>query len=210
MDVSKVDDDDSNASKFSAYQLPGGTNYREVLVRLPLNMAPIEMRTVYQLFENGELVSLGDEIAQSRWLNQNPSADIRTIKRETQDSRVKRQEAGTFISSHWDESNVLVHLRLNDRVEVEEIERKRIVRHTEGGRPWRVFAEGADQHQASYATQAEADADVAEYPTSTDRIRKRTLFVEEVQSDWGQQGREKGFVLSPHLLKQLAVGLNLG
>jgi hypothetical protein len=174
MDVSKVDDDDSNASKFSAYQLPGGTNYREVLVTLPR-----QEKTILEL--------------------EKEMGFVRPLTNEQQDQVIAEWKQHTrsskdFESSHWNQKNVLVHLRLNDRVEVEEIERKRIVRHTEGGRPWRVFAEGADQHQASYATQAEADADVAEYPTSTDRIRKRTLFVEEVQSDWGQQGREKGFV----------------
>ena len=47
-----------------------------------------------------------------------------------------------FSSTHWDQPNVLVHLRLNDRI----------------------------------------DAD-----------GKQVLFVEEVQSDWGQTGRKKGF-----------------
>ena len=51
-------------------------------------------------------------------------------------------ELPTFTSSHWDQPNVLVHLRMNDRV----------------------------------------DAD-----------GKRVLFVAEVQSDWGQTGRNKGF-----------------
>ena len=50
---------------------------------------------------------------------------------------------GVFDSKHWSQPNVLVHLRMNDRV----------------------------------------DAD-----------GKRVLFVEEVQSDWGQAGRKTGFV----------------
>lgn len=79
------------ATKYGRYQLPGGKNYREVLITLP----PIRER------------------------------DQRGYK-----------------SGHWDQPNVLVHFRLNDRV----------------------------------------DAD-----------GKRVLFVEEIQSDWGQAGRKKGF-----------------
>ena len=106
MDVSKVDDDDSNASKFSSYQLPDGTNYREVLVTLPRDALGTR-----EIMDGDKVVAIAKNDA--------------------------------FKSSHWDQPNVLVHLRLNDRV----------------------------------------DAD-----------GKKVLFVEEVQSDWGQAGREKGFV----------------
>ena len=119
MDVSKVDDDDSDASKFSAYQLPGGTNYREVLVTLPVDQ---KVRDAGQAKYN-ELADAGMSL----------------IEAKEQAKKLLPQE---FRSSHWDQTNVLVHLRLNDRV----------------------------------------DAD-----------GKQVLFVEEVQSDWGQQGREKGF-----------------
>jgi hypothetical protein len=80
-------------SRYVQYTLPGGTNYREVL--LTLSSIP---------------------------------------------------SAPEFTSSHWSQRNVLVHLRMNDRV----------------------------------------DAD-----------GKRVLFVEEVQSDWGQAGRKKGFRVLP-------------
>lgn len=91
--VSSSDSDESDipiygATKHERYQLPGGTNYREVLLTLPV---------------------------------------------------VPRSE---FRSSHWDQPNVLAHIRVNDRV---------------------------------------------------DANGKRVLFVEEIQSDWGQQGRKKGF-----------------
>lgn len=55
-------------------------------------------------------------------------------------------QEGSYQSGHWNEPNVLAHVRLNDRI----------------------------------------DAD-----------GKRVLFVEEVQSDWHQAGREKGYRKSP-------------
>jgi hypothetical protein len=47
-----------------------------------------------------------------------------------------------FKSGHWDEPNILAHIRVNDR---------------------------------------------------TDADGRRVLFVEEIQSDWGQEGKRKGF-----------------
>jgi hypothetical protein len=132
------------ATKYGQYTLPGGTNYREVLITLP-QIAPSKQifRKHYQLYKNGQLVAVGDEISAVRWREQNPDADIRVV--DVLDAQaMKRQSAGeeAFISTHWDQLNVLVHFRLNDRV----------------------------------------DAD-----------GKRVLFVEEIQSDWGQAGVTTGF-----------------
>ena len=77
-----------DSTEYEKYKLPGGENYREVLLTLP---------------------QVGDE---------------------------------TFRSRHWDEKNVLVHFRLTDR---------------------------------------------------TDESGNKTLLVEEIQSDWHQEGRGKGY-----------------
>ncbi len=133
------------ATKFSQYTLPGGTNYREVLITLP-QIAPSKQifRKQYQLYENGQLVAVGPDAASAvRWREQNPNADIRVVDvLDTQATQRQAAGSGAFVSQHWDQPNVLVHFRLNDRV----------------------------------------DAD-----------GKRVLFVEEIQSDWGQAGRKKGF-----------------
>jgi hypothetical protein len=79
---------EDDGAKFADYTLPGGENYRELLIRMP------------------------------------------------------NKSGQNFSSSHFDEENILAHLRVNDRV-----------------------IDG-----------------------------KKTLFVEEVQSDWHQAGRKKGYV----------------
>ena len=53
-----------------------------------------------------------------------------------------RKDEGVFKSSHFDEPNILVHLRMNTR---------------------------------------------------TDAEGNKVLFLEEVQSDWGQKGKKEGF-----------------
>ena len=69
-----------SATKFSQYQLPGGENYREVLIKAP-------------------------------------TPSLKTMGRDAYNKaiEIQDQKGGAFTSSHWDEPNVLAHLRLNDR-----------------------------------------------------------------------------------------------
>jgi 23S rRNA maturation mini-RNase III len=88
-------------TKYGQYTLPGGKNYREVLLTLPVQQ------------------TLEDRYAEMRG------------------------EAGNvYRSRHWDQPNVLAHIRVNDR---------------------------------------------------TDADGNKVLFIEEIQSDWGQEGKKKGF-----------------
>lgn len=125
---------EEGATKFSAYQLPGGSNYREVLVTLP-SMGPRgakavrEMRLagnyyIYQITRDGEHVENVSARSEEEALN-----------------KYYGHETG-FRSSHFDEPNILVHLRVNDR---------------------------------------------------TDADGRKVLFMEELQSDWGQRGKKEGF-----------------
>jgi len=98
--------------------LPGGTNYREVLLTLPLKpMTEAEARKILKVKPDAVL----------------SQADI---------AYAARKNVNEYKSRHWDQSNVLAHIRINDRAD------------TDG---------------------------------------KKVLFVEEVQSDWGQQGKKEGF-----------------
>jgi hypothetical protein len=106
-------------TKYSRYVLPGGKNYREILVTLPVDQ---KARDAAQAKFN-EFVAAGMSLIEAK-------------------EQAEKSLPGEFRSSHWDESNVLVHLRMNDR---------------------------------------------------TDADGMRVLFVEEVQSDWGQQGKKVGF-----------------
>lgn len=136
--------DEADPRKFGQYVLPGGENYREILFTLPDSELP-----------KGHELLLFEEWAErnERSTKHTPDFDYVVID---QDNRIaghgftpeeasanfKRVSKGKFQSSHWDESNVLAHVRTNDRV----------------------------------------DAD-----------GKKVLFVEEIQSDWHQAGRKKGY-----------------
>lgn len=122
-------------AKYSQYTLPGGENYREVLLTLPDGGAETVQDQKRRLKETYGVDSWFD-------LTDTQKAELKAA-----DERANRPRA-RYKSSHWDQPNVLAHIRLNDR---------------------------------------------------TDADGKRVLFVEEIQSDWGQEGKKKGFVRSYRL-----------
>jgi hypothetical protein len=137
--VKRVQRSGKTTTKFGQYTLPGGTNYREVLIMLP-RLQQDEFGTYLRKMQQ----KYGEDYVAN--MTEEESARLDTL----------RQRPAGFRSSHWKQPNVLVHFRLNDRV----------------------------------------DAD-----------GKRVLFVEEIQSDWGQAGRKKGFA-SP-MLSTLPAGTKL-
>jgi Large polyvalent protein associated domain 39/ADP-Ribosyltransferase in polyvalent proteins len=106
----------------------GNSNYREVLLTLPTKDA--------------------DKLARANDLNRlagvagTPGTERVRLLQERDRLREEAGNGQKYKSSHWDQPNVLAHIRVNDR---------------------------------------------------TDADGKRVLFVEEIQSDWGQDGKKKGF-----------------
>ena len=117
-----------SVAKYEKWTLPGGANYREVLITLPVQQQPSANAMAREMFGRG--------------MNDLSPADQEAVR-----SRLRADEAATtFTSGHWDQKNVVAHLRLNDR----------------------TAADGS-----------------------------KVLFVEELQSDWGQDGKKKGFRKDP-------------
>lgn len=117
-------------TKFHDYQLPGGENYRELLMTMPEQTAkPKSLSTagwkVEQIAENpgtGQRhIAVKDETG--RVLGQRSGfrgTDEEAIKDMATSYSKMASEDGSkklnFRSSHWDEPNVLVHARMNDRM----------------------------------------------------------------------------------------------
>lgn len=121
-------------TKFSQYTLPGGENYREVLLTMP----PKELTefTVRQSPTNERRWQVVDQTGkvESEYFSESDAQQAVKFN--------KRYKTEGFTSSHFDEKNILAHMRLDDRV----------------------------------------DAD-----------GKKVLHVNEIQSDWHQAGRERGY-----------------
>jgi hypothetical protein len=126
--------DSPHPTKFQQYVLPGGENYRELLLTLPDTRRPLTFEEWYA--NRGESLPF-DQM----------SPDIRKLVKRAYDVQVAENQLRTvgpepYGSPHWDEPNVVAHVRFNDR---------------------------------------------------TGPNGEKILHVEEVQSDWHQAGRTKGY-----------------
>ncbi len=88
------------APKYSQYQVPGGTAYKETLITLPTKEQP---RSVT---ESARVLA---EDAGDNWENLGPNG------RERYMQQVLNKPTGTFRSSHFEQPNILVHVRSNER-----------------------------------------------------------------------------------------------
>jgi hypothetical protein len=127
-------------TKYQNYQLPGGENYREILLTLPAANEDVQKLNQISMQLHGkpytEIMADTSEMAKMRL------AVKREYKNQFGESGQNAQDRGMYRSSHFDQPNILAHMRVNDRI----------------------------------------DAD-----------GKKMLLIEEVQSDWHQAGREKGY-----------------
>lgn len=122
-------------AKFSQWTLPGGENYRELLLTLPPDAAA-RRRADLTTAEARRLRETYGE----RYIREAPPEEIRRYE-QMLDDEVTADRNNEFRSSHWDEPNVVAHIRFDDRV-----------------------IDG-----------------------------KKTLFIEEIQSDLHQKGRREGY-----------------
>jgi len=93
------------APKYSDYQLPGGDNYRELLLTMPNGAQNATAR--YDALTR---------IADQRSLTDAESNEMVGLERALVHQGAGHVTGDIFQSSHWDEPNVLVHMRMNDRV----------------------------------------------------------------------------------------------
>jgi len=86
---------DRSQTKFGQYTLPGGENYREILLTMPAKqLTEAEARKVLGAAPDAKL----------------SAADM---------SYASRKNADEYRSSHFDQPNILAHLRVNDRVDAD-------------------------------------------------------------------------------------------
>lgn len=116
-------------TSYADYQLPGGKNYRELLLTMPAEKPTFEDWAKNKYGDISDLTGSQTAIARQMW-----ERDFA--------GTANRYSDKNFKSPHWSEPNVLAHVRFNDRI----------------------------------------DAD-----------GKQVLFLEEVQSDWHQKGRQEGY-----------------
>lgn len=121
-------------TKFEKYTLPGGENYRELLLILPQeNIERQSFREMVKEAYGKEPEELSERMLAAAKNNYENNSDFKNFK-------------NAYKSSHYDEPNILAHIRFNER---------------------------------------------------TDKDGNRVMFIEELQSDWHQEGRKKGYANGP-------------
>jgi hypothetical protein len=103
---------------FSRWTIPGGENYREVLIKLPLDQSSAK---VNQLTERANQL---DQQAMSAWTQHNNAEEFNRLSQEAKDLRrqatalekASSNKTDPYQSSHFDEPNILAHARVSDRV----------------------------------------------------------------------------------------------
>lgn len=144
------------STKYSQYTLPGGENYREILIQAPVKKGDISsaQKALDELKKDG--ITLEDEMDGNSYpvkdgeaveydeLTPRQQQLLNTVTGNAENTEGLRQNiAGNamYQSSHWSEPNVISHIRINER---------------------------------------KVDG-------------KKYAFMEELQSDWAREGRDKGF-----------------
>jgi hypothetical protein len=122
-------------AKFEQQQLPGGENYRELVLTLPVK----EDRVSWRAWAKGQGIDEG-EVSLAELESRNAPKDVITSFQQHMFPAMRTE--ASFDSPHFDEPNVLAHVRFNER---------------------------------------------------TDADGNRVLFIEEIQSDWHQAGRKRGY-----------------
>lgn len=124
-------------TKYNKYKLNNGSNYREFLFRMPTD---IEKKLGNEI----KIVDGGDGYFYAEYA---PFDGTNIITSSKSKKQVEKELGKGYKSNHWDESNIVVFTRVDDRT----IE------------------------------------------------NKKTLFIEELQSDWHQDGRKLGYKLNENL-----------
>jgi N12 class adenine-specific DNA methylase len=99
---------DDGVAKYASYTLPGGENYREVLLTLP---GKGDFLTPKEREEYNKLTAQRDRLSKPEYFEASPAGDRLAELAE----RAHKSNKDNFKSSHWDEPNVIAHIRTNDR-----------------------------------------------------------------------------------------------
>lgn len=198
--------------KFETYKLPGGENYREVLLSHDPSARKTSQLEAEYMPRIRELEKKWMDLREERspfilsptQLTEEQAAKLNQIDAEMAETQRMKQilyrefsslkdgiSRDSFRSSHWDEPNVLAHIRMVDRsIPVEGFSvNNRLSGNTSGFFKTR---EEAEAYRASLPESLRPETAVV----GADGPPQKVLNVEEIQSDWGQKGKKEGFQTS--------------
>lgn len=116
-------DEVNRETKFSTYTLPGGENYRELLVMLPENQNAAAAARSARV---KELITRRDELQAQLPTGDATGTATTELRRQIANTEVQidlamrsTDDPSAFVGGHFDEPNVLAHIRFNERVDAD-------------------------------------------------------------------------------------------
>ena len=110
-----------DSPKFASYTLPGGENYREVLLTLPVKYEITELPPNYVVEKitegmgNRPMYGVKEPGSQYIGYKDSREAAVADALRVINEVQNKTRNTDAFRGRHFEEPNVLAHMRLNDR-----------------------------------------------------------------------------------------------
>jgi len=203
------EDEGEEPTQYESYRSDGTQAYRERLLKLPsrnkdpVSEAELRLARAKDTLWHHETGYGADHpvTQQSRANAERLQAELEQAKRLYGEPRPQPE----YQSSHWsDHPNVLAHIRLSDREiappkeQIEDILQRMAAQ--QGLNSWKHLASGAIGpaliHKVITPEEAAEVSRFMGWRNGYDQGRglgKRLLHVEELQSDWAQEGRDKGF-----------------
>jgi hypothetical protein len=188
---------------FKKYQLPGGENYKEMLLTMPSKTESIEVSSIKEEVEYERKGYYITSFGGKNFATKNPSK---------------------FHSFHFEEPNIIAHMRINERIssiqnpnykdkkthipnfdtdfELVEYPDSYAVKNKLSGIEYfnkyskKIMEDNkmsAEDLKVYLMKNSELGKKHSDFSNNPMKITKRVLFIEEIQSDWAQKGRKYGF-----------------
>jgi hypothetical protein len=102
------DDGRAGNTRYGNYVVPGGSNYREVLITLPSEVSVAAKIAALKARELSEKMRSAES-----------DEEYEALRKERVDLAGKAKEDQSYKSSHWDQRGILAHIRVDDRLDAE-------------------------------------------------------------------------------------------
>jgi hypothetical protein len=109
----------AGSTRYGGYTLPGGSNYREVLLTLPSKVSDAEMAKADRAVTDGQ--AAWRDASDLHGAAAEPAHQARREWMGLVQHRDKliQKRGQNFRSNHWDQPNILAHIRVKDRTDAE-------------------------------------------------------------------------------------------
>ena len=108
-------------TKYERYQLPGGENYREILLTLPFKepAMPKGYQVTSMQYDDGTVKYFAETpTSRSQSFRTQEEAQAQ-LSKTASNLKGFRENLESYTSSHFNEPNILAHMRVNDRVDAD-------------------------------------------------------------------------------------------